>query len=224
MKIGNEKFIATNEFGKYLSINGWSLSVRVDGIFSIWESESYPEHEIVQPLNPNASDFNRRIIDLIDVLSKTQNKSFERITSDLNEISEDVIRVRVIHDDVEDGTIPFNDGVDLFVKTKDLLSSAARSLFKTQKGNYGGKAPKIVNDYFDSLKLSQTEIGSYILKVESPINFSIHAQEDHCAEPFGRSVSNRVIHSIIKLDEAIEQFKKSSNHLCFEEVVSSGVS
>lgn len=224
MKIENEKFIATADFGKYLSLNGWELTTKIDGISAFWESRKFPEYEVLQPLNSTASDFKRRVIDLIEVLAKTQNKDVDKIALEINEISDDVIRVRVIHDDVKHGAIPFNDGVELFIKTKELLISAARSVIKPQKGNYAGKAPKIVNDYFDSLKLSQTEIGSYVLKVESPIFFATNSQDDYCAEPFGRIVSNRIIHSILKLDEAIELFKKEQNHRHFEEIISYGVS
>ncbi|MBB1226016.1 hypothetical protein [Pantoea pleuroti] len=223
MKIENEKFVATAEFGKYLTLNGWDLTINKVGAFAIWESNEKSEYEILQPLNTSASDFSRRVIDLIEVLSKVQNKSIDKIISELNEISDDIIRIRVIHDDVKHGTIPFIDGVELFVKSKELLTSAARSLLKTQKGYYGGKAPKVVNDYFNSLKLSQTEVGSYVLKVESPIFFPNNSQDDHCVEPFGRSVSNRIIHSIIKLDEAITSFKENKNHKYFEEVVRYGV-
>ncbi|MBW9385414.1 hypothetical protein [Enterobacter sp. EC_62] len=125
MKIENEKFIATADFGKYLSFNGWSLISSKSNIFNIWESDDHSNYEILQPLIPTASDFKRRVLDLIDVLSITQNKSIDNIISEINEISDDVIRIRVIHEDVADGSIPFNDGVELFVKTKELLISAA---------------------------------------------------------------------------------------------------
>lgn len=223
MKLENEKFIATAEFSKYLISNGWSISLKKDGLFAIWESCEHPDYEILQPLNSKASDFNRRVIDLVDVLSTTQNKSVDDVNSELNEISDDVIRIRVIHNDVDNGTIPFNDGVDLFVKTKELLSSAARSLVKAQKGFYGGKSPDIVSNYFDSLKLSQTEIGSYILKVASPIHLQETEQSDHCDVPFGRIVSNRIIQSVMKLEEAVDCYRRTNNHIHFEEVIGYGV-
>ncbi|HCJ6374176.1 hypothetical protein [Citrobacter sp. RHBSTW-00671] len=223
MKIENEKFIATADFGKYLSINGWSLTSSRDSVFNIWESDDHPDYEVLQPLNPIASDFKRRVLDLIDVLSITQSKSTDSIISELNEASDDIIRIRVIHEDVVDGSIPFNDGVELFIKTKELLISSARSLIKAQKGIYGGKTPKIVSEYFDSLKLSQTEIGSYVLKIESPIFFTTSDQEDHCSIPFGRSVSERVVHSVSKLEQAVNLFKDNNNYRHFEEVVKYGV-
>jgi len=223
MKLNNIKFIATAEFGKYLLAKGWHLTSDVNGKAKLWESETYKDFEILQPINPMASDFARRVRDLVEVLSKVQDREIDQVAQEINEISDDVIRIRVIHDDVKDGSIPFNDGVELFIKAKELLSSAARSLISHQKEAYSGKTPKIVSDYFDNLRLSQTEIGSYVLKIESPILEENNEQNDDLKEPFGRSVSNRIMHSIANLDHAVELFSKTGNFICFEEVISAGV-
>ncbi|WP_272572446.1 hypothetical protein [Providencia sp. PROV258] len=223
MKLNNEKFIATLDFNKYLESKGWYLKSVLNDIVGIWRSSRYPDSEILQPIDINLMDFSRRAEVLLSVLSETQDKKINEIVDEINEISNDIIRIRVIHNDVDNGTIPFNDGVELFVKAKELLVSAARSVVKVQKGFYGGKSPEIVTNYFDSLKLSQTEIGSYILKVASPIYQQDEDQSDHCDVPFGRIVSSRIIHSVLKLEKAVESFKKTNNHIHFEQVIGDGV-
>lgn len=223
MKLNNIKFIATAEFGKYLLAKGWHLTSDINGKAKLWESETYTDFEILQPINPMASDFARRVRDLVEILANVQGREIDQVAQEINEISDDVIRIRVIHDDVKDGSIPFNDGVELFIKAKELLSSAARSLISHQKEAYSGKTPKIVTDYFDNLRLSQTEIGSYVLKIESPILEQNNEQNDHFKEPFGRSVSIRIMHSIANLDHAVELFSKTGKFICFEEVISAGV-
>jgi len=223
MRLNNIHFIATAEFGKYLLAKGWNTTTGLEGRATLWESEKYKDYEILQPNNPNASDYARRVRDLVEVLAEAENKEVDQIAQEINEICDDVIRIRIIHDDVSDGSIPFNDGVDLFLKAKDLLSSAARSLISPKKEAYSGKAPKIVNNYFDNLRLSQTEIGSYVLKIESPVLLENEEQNDHLKEPFGRSVSNRIMHSLSKLDKAVELFSKTGKFKYFEEVVSAGV-
>lgn len=223
MKLHNEKFIATLDFNKYLESKGWYLKSVLNDIVGIWRSSRYPDREILQPIDINLMDFSRRAEVLLSVLSETQDKKVNEIVDEINEISNDIIRIRVIHNDVDNGTIPFNDGVELFVKAKELLVSAARSVVKVQKGFYGGKSPEIVTNYFDSLKLSQTEIGSYILKVASPIYQQDEDQSDHCDIPFGRIVSSRIIHSVLKLEKAVESFKETNNHIHFEQVIGDGV-
>lgn len=223
MKLNNEKFIATLDFNKYLESKGWYLKSVLNDIVGIWRSSRYPDSEILQPIDISLMDFSRRAEVLLGVLAETQDKKIDEIVDEINEISNDIIRIRVIHNDVDNGTIPFNDGVELFVKAKELLVSAARSVVKVQKGFYGGKSPEIVTNYFDSLKLSQTEIGSYILKVASPIYQQDEEQSDHCDVPFGRIVSSRIIHSVLKLEKAVESFKKTNNHIHFERVIGDGV-
>lgn len=223
MKLNNEKFIATLDFNKYLESKGWYLKSVLNDIVGIWRSSRYPDSEILQPIDISLMDFSRRAEVLLSVLAGTQDKKIDEIVDEINEISNDIIRIRVIHNDVDNGTIPFNDGVELFVKAKELLVSAARSVVKVQKGFYGGKSPEIVTNYFDSLKLSQTEIGSYILKVASPIYQQDEEQSDHCDVPFGRIVSSRIIHSVLKLEKAVESFKKTNNHIHFEQAIGDGV-
>ncbi|MGV4011996.1 hypothetical protein [Citrobacter portucalensis] len=223
MRLNNIQFIATAEFGKFLLAKGWNTTTGLEGRATLWESDKHQDYEILQPINPKASDYARRVRDLVEVLAEVENKEVNQIAQEINEISDDVIRIRIIHDDVSDGSIPFNDGVDLFLKAKDLLSSAARSLVSPKKEVYSGKAPKIVSNYFENLRLSQTEIGSYVLKIESPILLEQAEQDDHLKEPFGRSVSNRIIHSITNLDRAVELFSKTGKFKHFEEAVSAGV-
>lgn len=223
MRLNNIQFIATAEFGKFLHAKGWNTTTGLEGRATLWESDKHQDYEILQPINPKASDYARRVRDLVEVLAEVENKEVNQIAQEINEISDDVIRIRIIHDDVSDGSIPFNDGVDLFLKAKDLLSSAARSLVSPKKEVYSGKAPKIVSNYFENLRLSQTEIGSYVLKIESPILLEQAEQDDHLKEPFGRSVSNRIIHSLTNLDRAIELFSKTGKFKHFEEAVSAGV-
>lgn len=223
MKLNNIRFIATAEFGKYLLAKGWYTTTDFKGRAKLWESEQYKDYEILQPTNPMASDFARRVRDLIEVLAEVQGREVQQITQEINQISDDVIRIRVIHDDVSDGSIPFNDGVELFLKAKELLSSAARSLIRPKKQAYSGKAPKIVADYFENLRLSQTEVGSYVLKIESPIVEEHSEQIDQIKEPFGRSVSNRIMNSVATLDKAVELFSQTGKFKYFEEVVSAGV-
>ncbi|HEM8300840.1 TPA: hypothetical protein U2M43_001070 [Providencia stuartii] len=223
MKIHNEKFIATNDFQKYLEANGWYEKSTISGLAVVWRSNTFTRDEILQPIDTELSDYSNRVDDIIRVLSKTQEKPLEKIISDINTISSDVISIRVIHDDVKNGEIPFHDGIDLFSQAKLLITSAARSLINPKNVKSGGKNNETVSKYFDTLKLSQTEIGSYIINIVAPIYFIDSKQDDHCSEPFSRSVSSRIVDSVDRLNEAASEFSKTNNLKYFEESVSYGV-
>lgn len=75
----NKKFIATKDFNKYLESNGWYAKSTIPGIATIWRSNVFKNEEILQPINCNLLDFEQRVNDLIQVLSRIQQKSKEEI-------------------------------------------------------------------------------------------------------------------------------------------------
>lgn len=223
MKLHNEKFIATDDFKKYLESNEWYEKSIIPSLAVVWRSNVFTRDEILQPIDTELSDYSNRVDDIIRVLSKTQKKPLEKIISDINTISSDVISVRVIHEDVKNGEIPFHDGIDLFSHAKLLITSAARSLMNPKAVKSGGKNNEAIAQYFDTLKLSQTEIGSYVINIVAPIYFNDSKQDDYCSEPFSRSVSSRIVSSIDRLNEAASEFSKTKNLKYLEESVSYGV-
>ncbi|ENA1775756.1 hypothetical protein ABF229_000949 [Yersinia ruckeri] len=223
MKLYNEKFISTEDFKKYLVSKGLLLSHIIPGVANIWRSDKREDYEILQPINTDLKDFSNRVKDLINVLCKMENKTTSEIIKEIDNISNDVISLRVIHDDVANGEIPFSDGVLLFQKTKELMLSAARSVIKPQRAKYLGKNPELVERFFNSLKLGQTEVGSYVLNLIAPIYWEENQQEDHCKVPFSRTVTERLINSIDKLNNAIIRYEENGDIKIFETIVKDGV-
>lgn len=223
MKLYNEKFIITDDFQKYLVSKGLFLSSQIPGVANIWHSSNSSDYEILQPINAELKDFANRVHDLINVLCKIDNKSPAEVIKEIDNISNDVISLRVIHDDVANGEIPFSDGVLLFQKTKDLMLSAARSVIKPQRAKYSGKNPEPVDRFFSSLKLGQTEVGSYVLNLIAPMYWEDSSQDDYCKVPFSRAVTERLVNSIVKLDAAISKYEVNGDIKIFETIVNDGV-
>ncbi|HGJ5878401.1 MAG TPA: hypothetical protein ACHBZ9_04820, partial [Arsenophonus nasoniae] len=78
MKLHNKKFIATEDFNKYLESNNWYAKSIIPGIATIWRSDVYKDDEILQPMDYELLDFESRVNDLIQVLSKTQQKNKDK--------------------------------------------------------------------------------------------------------------------------------------------------
>lgn len=223
MKLYNEKFITTEDFRKYLVSKGWALSSEIPGLANIWHLKDSERYEILQPVTTEIKDFDNRVSDLILTLCESENKKERDVIKEIDNISSDVISLRVIHDDVSRGEIPFSDGVLLFSKTKELMVSAARSIVKPQKGKYTGKNPEVVDRFLASLKLGQTEVGSYVLNLIAPIYSDESNQQDHCMVPFSRSVTERLMNSVLRLNEAIEKYQISGDIKIFGSIVGEGV-
>lgn len=222
MKLYNEKFIITEGFNKYLLSKGWYLSSEISGLANIWRLQESDNYEILQPIIFELKDFDNRVNDLLNVLCDTENKSKIEIIKEIDNISNDIISLRVIHDDVANGEIPFSDGILLFNKAKELMLSAARSAIKPQREKYSGKNPEPVEHFFNSLKLGQTEVGSYVLNLVAPIYWEDDSQDDYCRIPFSRVVTERLMISILKLNEAIEKYEKDGDVRIFETIIRDG--
>lgn len=54
--------------------NNWYAKSTIPGIATIWRSNVYKDDEILQPMDYELLDFEPRVNDLIQVLSKTQQK------------------------------------------------------------------------------------------------------------------------------------------------------
>lgn len=223
MKLYNNKFIVTEDFGKYLVSKGWSISSEIPRLANVWHLKNSVKYEILQPLSVDLKDFDYRVSELITTLCESENKKEQDIIKEIDNISSDVISLRVIHEDVSRGEIPFSDGVLLFSKTKELIISAARSVVKPQKGKYTGKNPDVVDRFLASLKLGQTEVGSYVLNLVAPIYSDEDSQQDHCRVPFSRSVTERLMSSVSKLNEAIVKYEKTGDIKIFGSIVNDGV-
>ncbi|WP_430997244.1 hypothetical protein [Klebsiella quasipneumoniae] len=223
MKLYNEKFITTEDFSNYLILKGWVLFSKSPNVANVWRYEKNDNYEILQPVRADLKDYSNRVVDIINALSESENKSKDEVVRELDNISNDIISLRVIHDDVANGEIPFADGLILFSKTKDLMLSAARSVVKPQRGRYSGKNPEVVDRFFNSLKLGQTQVGSYVLNLVSPIYWEDDVQEDYCKVPFSRTVTERLMYSIEKLSNAVDKYKECGDLKVFESIINDGV-
>lgn len=222
MKLYNEKFITTEDFKMYLSSKGWTLSSEIPGLANIWHLKNNDEYEILQPVDFELKDFNNRVGDLINTLCDVDKKTEAEVIKEIDNISSDIISLRVIHDDVAKGEIPFSDGILLFNKTKELMLSAARSVVKPQKDKYSGKNPEVVDRFLNSLRLGQTEVGSYVLNLIAPIYWEDDCQDDYCKVPFSRTVTERLINSVAKLSEAIDKYQKNGDIKVFGTIINNG--
>ncbi|WBU49958.1 hypothetical protein PF050_03210 [Kosakonia pseudosacchari] len=223
MKLYNERFITTDDFSKYLILKGWVLFTKLPQIANVWRYGKNNDYEILQPINANLKDFSNRVNDIVNALSESENKSKAEIIKELTNISNDIISLRVIHDDVANGEIPFADGVQLFSKAKELMLSAARSVVNPQRGRYSGKNPEVVERFFSSLKLGQTEVGSFVLNLVAPIYWEEESQEDYCKVPFSRTVTERLMYSVEKLNDAVDKYKERGDLKIFEAIIKDGV-
>lgn len=222
------------EVASYLRSRGWVEASSVALTSSTWEMQaiSGPGYEILLPLNRHLADYSYRVNDVLTTLEAVEDRSQLEILSDLMSTSSDVIRVRSLRPEAADGSIPIDDGVGLVEHARDMMVAAACAALEPRPA-YSGRRAKEVTEYVSKARMGQTERGSYVVSVISPVAPCLAAAEDGrlfedaCAddgEPFERHVIVTLANGLQAMGVAAERAASTGTLEPFLEAVRSGLS
>ena len=99
----------------------------------------------------------------LEELSECLNISQEELMRNISPLNFDAIKVRAIAGDVEDGSIPFDDGLKLLFSSYKLLKSCSKKIQKFKNKN------KHLSSYYSNIGMGQTQLGSYVVSLHSPL-------------------------------------------------------
>lgn len=202
--------IKPEEITKYLEAHGWQVVGRLPGKATTWEfvegNSSADQLNVLVPITTSFADYALRINNLIDTLAEVEQRPSIDIYRDLLTVDEDVLRVRAIHPEAEDGTIPLRDAYKLIDGTYKMLEAAA-SVVDQKRPYLPSRKPAEVTHFLETARIGQTEIGSYVVVVHLPLNeietvpqqTSSESQNDHHEEPFSRRVMTTLADALTTL-------------------------
>jgi len=220
------KTLLPNQLSEYLMSHGWTEDGKLGEVATIWhrKENEYQNFEILQPLTNGLKDYPQRVYDLIEVLSEFEQRAFFEVVNNLNNFHEDVIKIKVIHEDVEMGSIPLNDGVLLFEKAKELLVSVVRSTYNKRKYFSGGSLSEEITEFIESMRLGQTEHGSYVVNLIAPMSDQEKDPQELSKVTVSRLVSETLTRSLSAIDESIKEYIRTERNSSFDRAVEQGVS
>ncbi|SFM04766.1 hypothetical protein [Methylobacterium pseudosasicola] len=212
----------------YLRSHGWSKFSEVHGKFSVWDNPAFPDNEVVVPLRREASDFIIRLGDILKELSAAEGRSQLEVLRDLINSGFDVIRLGVRSPNTDSGTVRIEDGVRLFEQTREMLLAAACSTVRP-RAVFHSRKPQQALEYMNGARLGQTEHGSFILTVLSPVAPQLNPFSEtdlFPEEPFERQVVKTLALGVQTTVTAAEQsaLATEDNFRPFQEAVNLGVS
>ncbi|TOL43499.1 hypothetical protein CGH96_25520, partial [Vibrio parahaemolyticus] len=79
--------------------------------------------------------------------------------------------VRAIADDVQNGSIPFDDGIKLLSSAYKLLKHCSSKIQKFKNKS------KHLGSYYNHIGMGQTQIGSYVVAIHSPL-YRVNSEEE----------------------------------------------
>jgi len=131
--------VSIEQLQAYLQSKQWFEDGKIRNVATIWHRHQDEHAEVVLPFS-YVKDFRQRVRDALIAIASFEMREMFDVIGDVNRLFSNVIAVRVIHADTEDGTIPINDGVLLISKAKDLLSAAAQAVYAKRR-HFSGPAP-----------------------------------------------------------------------------------
>lgn len=210
----------------YLRAQEWEKVTSYGDKADIYRRPAEPE--IVAPASADFSDYAVTISRIIKILSKVEERSELSVFRDLTVADTDLIRVRA-PEAGEDGSIPIEAGVDIVQQSRDLLLAAACAASKPQRAFRAGRV-KEAADYIRDVRIGQTESGSFVVTLLSPVPPSLVESSQQQLwpeigdEPFSRRVTRTLMRSLQALKEAVAMANRGGGIDAFESRVESGVS
>ncbi|HEX8702611.1 MAG TPA: hypothetical protein VF815_27505 [Myxococcaceae bacterium] len=178
----------------YLKVNGWEQFDEFPGRATLWRLKrdaTGDDFEVLLPTDSSVKDFSARMVDLLGTLAAAEGRSVGGVLATLI-TPIDAMNVQIEREDTDDGTISLSDGARAFQGVKELFHAAAASLEEPRafySARSGGDAAKFLR----SARLGQTQRGSYVIAVQTPIPETLfHSQ----VEPIERRVLRRLVSGI----------------------------
>lgn len=154
--------VSAEDLQNFVKDFGWKKVKTFEDNTTVWKSDKY---KAVFWLPPNNlyDDFPSVVNNILSSLAEVTDKDISEISDVLVQYynDKDLLKLRVISDDVSSGQIQIDDGTKLYESLQTLISSTIKHVSGIKK-----EFKDLFNN--DTL-LGQTEIGSYVVKTYTPI-------------------------------------------------------
>jgi hypothetical protein len=158
----------------------------------------------VLPRTPDVIDFGARVAETVKTLSLLLKQAPDAILAQIREISEDVLRARVLTSDTERSSIPLSMAVTVINGLKKLLTYSATGE-ESSLPFYSRPTNKAVA-HTNHCRFGHTFAGSFGFTIESPLAPEIQNPllADVATPPFERRVMERLYRGLSQLKQATE--------------------
>ena len=206
----------------YARTSGWCKLESFGEHSDVYAAEELPE--VIVPRTRRLGDYASIVSQLIEIFARVAERDEISLYRDLVTADRDVVRVRVTEGD--DGSLTVNSAVDLVGGSRDLLLAAACSLREPQP-LYRAGANKEASDLLSRVRLGQTEQGSFVVALLTPVvpspmpTLLVDPNDDDA--PIERKMTRRLAEALAAAREATES-ATAGDQSAFADAVGKGVS
>lgn len=185
------------------------------------------EGEILVPTDEGFFDYALRVSQALEVIEAVEGRSQLDILRDINLVAVDVLRLRAPEQDARRGSVLLDAGADLLDGFVDLVAAAASTAIAPQRVVPPRKS-RLVEEYLKRIELGQSEQGSYVLTVLSPVEPLLLPESLGLLEimeaPFPRLVTRNLANALTVTKETVETVRSGGSIETFREQVPMGIS
>ena len=208
----------------YLVAHGWTRT----GPYRIDRGDVYrrsgDRETVLVPASIRFADYPIRILQLAEIVGRTEDRRPSAVLADLSLAAVDLIRVRLPRT-YDDHSLALDSGVDLLSGSRKLLLAAACSALRPQRRFRAGSHER-ASTYIASVRLGQTEPGSFVVNLRVPVAPSL-AEPDQThlfAPPFERRANRKLVAGLRAAREATDLVNRGDHIRAFDQRVPDGVS
>jgi hypothetical protein len=218
------KAVPPGALSSYASSTGWQASEKFGKHSTVYVKSGAPR--LLVPNTAVILDYADAVASYIELVSRVEGRDQIAVYRDLLRTDEDVIRIRA-PEVGRDGSVWIEDGVTLFENARDMMLAAACAARDPRRA-YRLRSHKEAQQYLDGVRLGQTEQGSYVVTLLSPISTARTVSSDllgeqHRPEPFERMVTRTLLKSVTKAHRAARLSREADPRAVFERAVGAGV-
>ncbi|MCA6493110.1 MAG: hypothetical protein IM572_10580 [Chitinophagaceae bacterium] len=203
------------ELQAYLRNTGWARIEAPKQSVALFQKQLGNNFfETLLPLSKDYSDYNYRIVDVLENIAQVENREVHQVLTDLSIPPGDTVRFRVINKDTVGGTISFLEGFNLLEGAKKALFTTACDIVQPEK-YHKRLGLKGAQQFIEECRLGQTEKGSFIASVICPFvnqtpedkaqQLSIFNQAEEFRHSLTRKVTTRLMSSLAEIKSAIDR-------------------
>lgn len=166
----------------------------------------HPTVELVQLQIPmdRDDDIAEALFEVAKRIAEVEQRTIESVIEDLASSGSDVLRYRIISEDIKAGTIPLEGAISLFSGAKQMISAAACSVVNPVT-HHPRTDRNDARQLMQHARMGQTEIGSFVLKILCPLDSVKDSPQLSDSQPFTRAVTTLLMSATSKLIKGIEQ-------------------
>ncbi len=197
--------ITAPAFEKYLLLNGWKREY--DFANQNLMVFNYNDRRISIPASEKFDDFYFGIENILEMLSFYNKKDLNDIVYDIISSYTERMEFRIISKLSEDGKLPFGYASNCIEGLKDLILYSACA--ENNKSPVCVRTTNIAKEVLDNFKMAQTEVGSFIINIETAIGDEGTEQltfdECNITPPLEHKVIDRIYTAIKQVDEVASE-------------------